>query len=339
MTVRFIGWYGRRNTGDEAFKEVHRRLFPDENIVWLQEDAAVITDHAPGDVFVLGSGEVFQPHFIKRIPPAAKFFIYGAALGRDFAGAVPELKGRLLGAWMRNRYDVETLKAMGVEAQYTPDVTFQLRYAANERQLPEELESERKKLIFIPSNGPYQAAQRTRDIGRTFYNLYLRQELAARLDSLAQYYDLFFLPFSFDPNEDDRAFIGDVYSLMQQRRAVTIVDEEMNPLDAARFIGSAQLVLSMHFHGAVFSTMMGTPFVSAAVTRDTTRFCEENEISNLMWAPSPRDDDDFLRIVKGAEDPATRKRLAELSGRLVQQATEAAGKSREAVLAVHEWSD
>ena len=35
--INFVGWYDRGNCGDEAFKAVHRQLFPDCEINWFVE--------------------------------------------------------------------------------------------------------------------------------------------------------------------------------------------------------------------------------------------------------------------------------------------------------------
>src|SRR3712207_6177615 len=113
--LTFLGWYGKHNAGDEAFKVVHEQLFPEVPKRWVT-DAREAGD-AANNLYVLGGGDVFLKYYIDTLPQEAKFFAYGVGLASDEQyGSVMAQKERLLGIWLRNPVDVAALKAQGAEA-------------------------------------------------------------------------------------------------------------------------------------------------------------------------------------------------------------------------------
>lgn len=330
--INFVGWYGRGNCGDEAFKAVHEQLFPDCEINWFVE---VPPDEARLDAtWVLGGGDVFLDYYIRQIPAEAPFFVYGVGLGSpDQIEHIAALRHRIKGIWLRNARDVEMLREVGVDARYSPDIVFQLADAARNRPLPPDvLGKDRKTAVIIPSNNAAQSATRRGDLGDFFYFNYMKIKMGAWMDDLAQYYDLVFLPFSFDENDIDLHFIAEVVGHMKRTSRVQIIKRQLDPLDAARVVADAQLVMSMKFHGLIFAMMMGRPFVNIGLTRKTQLLCEDNGFPQLSIPPYTITHDTLMSAVKQAENPDLLVRLRENAAALSSHAMQEGLLFRDAVL-------
>lgn len=319
----FVGWYGRGNSGDEAFKEVHELLFPGVPKTWLCDEEFT---PAPDDVYVLGGGDVFLDYYICRLPKDAPFFAYGVGLtSPEWKDKVLEYGDRLQGIWLRNREDAEYLKAKGLNAHYTPDITFQLKekIAAEPDPMPDWPAPGEKLLVVMPSNNAQQDAARSGKFAEYFYQEYMKFSLAAQLDELAKYYSVLLLPLSFDSNDMDVLYCHEIASMMRHRLKVRIAEEQLPPLKTARLVGKASLVLSMKFHGLMYATMGGVPFVNIGLTRKTEMYCLENGFADFSLRPYSFAHDPLMETVKRAEKPETRayieNRAAELSGEAARQ--------------------
>lgn len=333
--LTFVGWYGRRNAGDEAFRHVHEALFPGVPKRWICDarDAGDPADH----VYVLGGGDVFLPFYLDMIPPGAPFFAYGVGLGsaEQYATVLGQ-KDRLHGLWVRNAEDVEALRMQGVAAEYTPDLALLLGDAVRTRT-PHPATSPpgpaaRKRLAFCPSGNADQTALQRGDVADLMYNGYLKVALARALDELAAYYDIVMLPLSHDYKDMDLAFIGQVHGLMRRGDRATPVTEELDPLDVAAAIGACRLCVSMKFHGLVFAALSGVPFVNVGLTRKTVMFCASLGQEGLSIPPYTFTQGQLMAAVKVAEAPETSTAIRTAVAEKVEQARAAADSFRARVL-------
>jgi len=317
----FVGWYGRGNSGDEAFKEVHERLFPGIPKIWLCDEEFT---PSPDDVYVLGGGDVFLDYYICRLPKDAPFFAYGVGLtSPDWQDKVLDYRDRLKGIWLRNREDAEYLKARGLNAHFTPDITFQLKepIAAEPDPMPDWPPPGEKLLVVMPSNNAQQDAARNGKFAEYFYQEYMKFKFASELDELAKYYSILLLPLSFDSNDMDVLYCHEIASMMQRRRRVRIAEQSLPPLKTARLVAKADLVLSMKFHGLMYATMGGVPFVNIGLTRKTEMYCLENGFSEFSLPPYSFSRDPLVERVKRAEKPETRPYIEARATALAEEAT------------------
>jgi polysaccharide pyruvyl transferase WcaK-like protein len=336
VNVSFVGWYGRSNCGDEAFKEAHRVVLPDAALAWFCEERLAAN---PDTRFVLGGGDVFLDYYLDCIPADANFWVYGVGIGgtREYDLVVAH-KHRINGIWLRNRGDVEVLNGLGVQAHYTPDSVFNLRKQTLAWVRPPR--GLLPRLYVILSNNLYQSAQREGLIGRLCYLEYFKHELASSLDWLAQFYQIILMPFSTDPNDFDPGFCADVYSLMHKFNrktngdpAVRFLGEAPSPMKALEMLHGADMVLTMKFHGLVFATLLGVPFVNIGLSRKNQMFCADNGLSHLSIEDYSFSKDRLLEKVKAAESPEARLAVQNLGAELAGLAEVAAAKFRESLRA------
>lgn len=335
MGVTFIGWYGRDNCGDEAFKDVHRKIFPDQKLNWICDEDPENQSDAK---FVLGAGDVFLDYYLKSIPETSDFWVYGVGIGGDRGfDRILKYKDRIRGIWLRNAKDVAVLNGLGMQAQYTPDIVFNLREEARAQR--RRSDGGFKKMYVILSNNLYQDAHRLNSIRITSYLDYFKHELAQTLNGLSKFYQIIFLPFSMDPNDFDPGFCADIFSLMNKYNrpesgepAVRIIRQTPSPLEVMQMLGDADLILSMKFHGLIFSTLLGVPFVNIGISRKNQMFCSDNGLDHISIEEFSFSRPRLEARVKAAEDPRTRQLLDELGASLASQANAAAENFRKSVL-------
>lgn len=313
----FVGWYGRGNCGDEAFKDVHEMLFPTHEKVWV-DDRADMSSVPKSALYVLGGGDVVSDFYVHKIPPNQKFFMYGVGLAsleqRDY---VASMRDRLLGVWVRNTEDAAALAGVGVPARFTPDIVFQLSEAVgacDTSRLPRA--GERKMLLVFPSNNGPEAAARQRDLGAYHYYEFMIAEMAKTLDYIGKYYDIMFVPLSSNENDNDIIWAMRTSSLMKNKNNVTVLDRHLTPIEVAALTSRANMVMSMKFHGLIFALLAGRPFVNIGLTRKTQLLCEDNDLSHLCVPRHSFSYDRVLRCLKAAEAPDALAAVTDVSARL-----------------------
>jgi hypothetical protein len=120
VEIPILGWYNKRNIGDDAFKEVF------EAIASKTDPGATITYYTQRkippntDKIILGAGDVVRPFYLDRIPKEADIYIVGAGLG--YQSEIGLLEGRSVPfALFRNEADAELARSHGIDSEYCPD--------------------------------------------------------------------------------------------------------------------------------------------------------------------------------------------------------------------------
>ena len=329
MRLIFLGWYNRRNVGDESFKIVHNFLFPEIEKIWIENARGF--EFYEGDVVVVGAGDVVKPYYIETLPDDVRFFIYGCGLtdADDFDYTV-SLRERLHGAWFRNRADVEELAKRGVSARYTPDVFLQLTGQIFSFSPPAP--SARKRIAFMPSNFAFRDYQRRGDIKGSSYMNYFVHECAAILGELSKYYDIDLIAMSGDNNDDDLAFLNSVFSLSNNRSCMLVHEFNPDPIRTLEVVSSASLCISMKYHGIIFSLAAGIPFVDIGLTRKNAVFCTENGFDKVSVPHRSLHQERFADFVKFAESEPMVDLIAKQRKELSEMALDEGHRFREAIL-------
>jgi polysaccharide pyruvyl transferase WcaK-like protein len=328
MRLIFLGWYNRRNVGDESFKIVHHFLFPEVDKIWI-ENARGFEFHE-SDVVVVGAGDVVKPYYIKTLPSDVRFFIYGCGLtDADDLHYTVSLRERLYGAWFRNRTDVEELAKRGISARYTPDIFLQL---SEQIFFSQPMSSARKRIAFLPSNFASREYQRCGNIKGASYMNYFVHECAAILDELSLYYDIDLIAMSGDNNDDDMAFLNSVFSLSHRRSCMRIHEFNPDPIRTLEVVSGASLCISMKFHGLIFSLISGRPFIDIGLTRKNAVFCTENGFDKVSVPHHSLHQGRFANFIKFAESEPMMDLVVKQRNDLSELAREEGRRFREAIL-------
>lgn len=317
MAIKILGWFGRRNSGDEAFRDVHRLLLPEHTLAWLQPGEAAsfqpAADHYE-DVVLVSAGDIASAFYFDYIPPGARVIVYG--IGIAWPSQIAFLAGykdRILAIWVRNQVDVEPLRAAGLNAFYTPDIAFTLDAVVPNAPPPDK---PRKLAMVIVSDNMRAASLRLRDLPKFLTVQAFLYELADAIGYLSEWYDVQLVPFSFDQNDCDIGAIYDLLPRIKTSRPVQVMTEERAPLDMIAHMRAADLVVSMKFHGVIYSLMNATPFVAVSDTRKVRLVCAENGLADLYLPITGFTALAMRTAVKSAEAATTRQHIAETSAQL-----------------------
>ena len=281
MSINIIGWYGRNNCGDEAFKIAFPFLLKTNDLKFSEsEDLNCIN--------ILGGGDVIKPFYLNKIN--SPFYIIGAGLG--YESEINLLKEKkVIKAFFRNRKDVELARGIGINAEYIPDIVF---------ALPPPNKQKNKKSLGVVLNGAIIPGFNTRNPANVAYTEYFKWTIAECLDELSKYYDINFIPFSEDKHNRDVTMHYDVYGKMKLNNA-NLIDKPLSPIETIQCIANFDLFVTMKFHGAIFSTIAGTPFINIGLSRKIQQFCIEESIDGLSIDPYSLTYEKFMGVVKVAE--------------------------------------
>lgn len=310
--IPILGWYNQKNVGDEAFKDIFRAAITDA------DPGATISFEVPShpaksmprDKLILGGGDVIRSFYLQSLPRGVAIFPLGVGLG--YESEIQLLENLTIPfALFRNLDDVELARSHGISAEYCPDLTFFL-----DEPEPWPIKLKQGKTLAVLLSDEISPTSDRKDAKDYLYYEYFKWELASILDFLSDYYNICFIAFSTLASINDHKVSLDIYRRMSARGRVSFVAEPMSMAQALWAIKQCELVISMKFHGIMFSVNQGVPFINIAGTRKTQRFCTENELGHLSVPRYSLERERFLELVKLAEASETRRAIQSTSARL-----------------------
>lgn len=291
MRVNIIGWYNKKNCGDESFKVFFDDIFKGHDIVYTTQNIEENCDY-----YVLGGGDVVKEYYLSQIPKEKPLICIGVGLGYESESEFL-LNRNIKSLNVRNREDVEVFKKIGIEANYTPDIVFNLNKPI---EIKKKLEVNKKKLSVILTDhvNPSVANKNVKEL---MYNEYFKWELAESLDYLAQFYQIYFVSLSDYYYANDKKMCLDIQSRMNHGYKTEVFEESENPNNLMDFLQQMDINVSMKFHGLIFSTIINKPFINIGLSRKTNKFCQEMGLSELSFDPKTFTKDNFLTKIKHIE--------------------------------------
>jgi len=266
VRVCCVGWHGKSNLGDEAFRPV---------LEWFFEGCETVftCDFLPeADVYVLAAGDICKPAYLDLLK-GKQYYALGVGLGYESEASLLEAEE----SFFRNRKDADIAKNLGLNAHYTPDLAFHLTAAVSQKPT-------RKQLGVILSdciNPNFHTVLDVNKIKEFNYSEYFKWDMAETLMYLSRWYDIVFIPFSSDHHSYDYKMNLDVVNRMNNIENVKILEKPSSAQEAINLLSACDLVLTAKFHGIIFSMIAGTPFINIGVTRKTQKFCEEQNLELL----------------------------------------------------------
>lgn len=292
--IQVLGYYGKQNLGDDHFQLAFESLFGSKiDFLWTNDK---VDPHRP---LIVGGGDVIKRSYLDRIPTGMPYYVLGAGLGYESELDLLDypISGTLKEVYFRNHSDVHEARRRGLNAHLCPDLTFALDRPA---PLP-RYQRTKKRLAVILANSAVHPGMTLNEMPDVHYLEYMKWELAKALDRLTEWYEIHFLPMSRACYSFDETMHQEVASRMIHGYKAKLHDFNPHSTSFLQTVGDCDLVISMKFHGLIFSTIMGVPFVNIGLTRKTSLFCQENELSSLMVQPYSLTVDRLLDAVKRAE--------------------------------------
>jgi polysaccharide pyruvyl transferase WcaK-like protein len=306
MKIDVVGWYGRRNAGDEAFQYAMRDFFQGHEVNFVSPPQRP----QDGDIIVLGGGAVVSPYYLETLP--ADKPLYALGVGLEYESEVDLLAQHdFRHVMLRNPTDAAAAKAkLKCPVDAIPDLAFSLcqRYGSTPQKgtIGIFLTDYINPAIDRP---PEQFAAKAHNFHRGF---------AKVCDALVEKgYSLIFVPSCTWGYADDRRVAMDVLSHMKYVNRPMVGLSYLTPKSIIGTIDDFELTICMRFHAHIFSMIAGVPFVSIGRTRKVKLLLDEYDLQETVGAWF--EGDEFVsdlegtieRTLRGAE--AYRNRFATIS--------------------------
>lgn len=308
-----LGYFGYQNAGDDAFYDF-----------WVQRMGAPIAalsrnlTGTTAESAILGGGAIVNDYFISRLPASfTSLSLYGCSLpyGSDDVNLLIPLLDKIDDVHLRSKRDVDAAKAILPQAQYVPDLifghTFEDRHISIEELIshcevpPAGFKVERKNLFLFLSDH-----YRSSELSRHYIVESFKYKLAHAIDYLSQFYNIICIPMSMWHDSRDNVFAADVASKMKHRAKVAVIDRYLGPSYIYQAIKSqAALVLTMKYHGIVFSMSANVPFINIGDTRKNADLLFDSGLDGLNCSLNHFDNSAFLKTVKFAESSEVRENI------------------------------
>lgn len=280
MKINVVGWYGKKNIGDEAFKPAIDHIFKGHQIEYVTPP----NNHTDPDIVVLGGGAVASPFYLEKLPAKGRRY----ALGLDLAY---ESESDLLaaakfdGIFIRNKTDVEKWGwKFNCPVATMPDLSFFLKPTGADIFAKYKIKNTpgRKKVAVFPTDYVNPAIDRpSKEFGTKAYSF--AENMAKELDALKeQGWDVYVLCCSTGGYGDDRRMALQLAAFTKYPPIVVL--DTFEPQDMIDLIAQMDLSICQRFHSHLFSVIAGTPIVSIEYTRKVRVFLEELGIKDDITA-------------------------------------------------------
>ena len=124
--IYIYGYYGYSNCGDEAFKCVFEKYFKEFEYKFTSPNNPPPENPGKNDLLILGGGNVIDPYFLNSIKNwSDRIFIVGVGIS-SIAGLDLLLPMNPKTCYVRNKSELDIIKASLPNAEYTPDIVFSL---------------------------------------------------------------------------------------------------------------------------------------------------------------------------------------------------------------------
>jgi polysaccharide pyruvyl transferase WcaK-like protein len=290
--VNVIGWYGHKNIGDEAFQDIFKKIIPEDYEIKFTEKPDLTAD-----AIILGGGGVVRDSYLEGLENYAGP-IY--ALGVDIAvngqkwDRLKSIPFKHL--YVRSNEYVQIAQKEADNISYCPDITF-----LYDEEKPPFKKCEKKRIGLILSC----------DISaHTTIPLHIANTIKALTDV---YPTLIVMPFFTAPESDDPAINATIASLCDRSFNYII---PKTPSEAINEISKLDFLITMRFHGAIFATITGTPFVALANKGKCSLYCEQEHLYEHFVELSEANDVKLLnRISYISSQPNVQDKLLNIAAK------------------------
>jgi polysaccharide pyruvyl transferase WcaK-like protein len=254
MKINIIGWYGHKNSGDDAFEMFFRSKLSQHSLTFTEKP------DTSADITIFGGGGVLGHQYITDFPKDR--ICYGIGVDMALNGDQFE-KVRLLklgGIWLRSWEYAEIAKTLGIPAVYAPDLAFGLKVpvARHPRATPT------MGVILTDELQPRH-----------------EEALIQALTRFSQQYSLRFISMYEGDGVTDLAVNSRIEAALGIQGKTSLAADP-TPESVMNEIANVDVVLSMRFHGLIFATMVGTPFLALSNKGKCSLYCEQEGLKDFF---------------------------------------------------------
>lgn len=260
--VAILGWYGEKNVGDETFRQVFQQQLSGHELACVQK-----LGHAPfkPDHVIFGGGGVVCDWYFKGLTKEQPLYAMGVDLDTDGPRYDQWTSYNFQKLYCRSQLYTRDLRNRHKPVEYLPDIAFALNY-----QLAPIPERPKKRRIAI-----------------TLTNELLRYPKAldavhGLIDRFDEGWEVSFVTFYDGAKDADRDVHAAVLAKISPSAQIFQYNDYQDPAAILSLLSGMDLVLTMRFHGVIFSTMVGVPFISLSTVGKNSLYCEQESIADRI---------------------------------------------------------
>lgn len=252
--IHVLGYYGKDNIGDEAYKIAFPKLFKDYEFTFGEKI------QGKPDAIVLGGGDVLSPKFLKilEMHPQVKKYAFSINLRKSDIGPHLAQFDKIIS---RNFID---LRATDFKIQHLPDFTFVLESnKENGKQLIKELfnkyKSELYENVVVLTLNSFLCV-REKILARDYVAFdKICYDLANLMDNTNASFIL--VPFGNGFPQNDRISNAFVYANAKFWRKNLLLFEKLSIQQTLDIFAAVDAAVTTRLHSAIFSCIGETPFI------------------------------------------------------------------------------
>lgn len=269
MKINVVGWFDRKNVGDECFRYVLKDFFSGHDVKFVTPPSKCDSP----DIVVLGGGAVASPFYLNILPDCPRY-----AIGIDLAyESESELikNANFKEVYIRNNTDCNLLKTKVLcPVHLMPDLAFYLS-PTNANVLIKYKKTSKKTLGVFVTDYVNPALDRSNAEFRERADFFTIN-LAKKLDELSNEYEIILVPCSTAGYGNDIRINLDLVAFM--RNQPTYILETLNPIEMIDLMKDLDLALCMRFHAHIFALITETPIMSIEFTKKVKNLLEEHDL-------------------------------------------------------------
>ncbi len=257
--ITVLGWYGKKNIGDESYKLTFPKLFNNCEFTFtddLKENGS--------DEYVLGGGDVLSEELINKITSLNKPCRIISVSANDKID--PAQINKFESVFVRDNQSLEILKQKNISSNYLPDLAFALTpNKENGKKLIDTAFKDQKRhryerIVVVVLNGYLLDNYEDNFDVRRFLNF---QKLAFNLSHMMDSVNASFLfvPFGQDMPWDDRAANIAVLQKTKFWKKNAMIYSEDNVQNVLDIIAASDATISTRLHSTIFSIVGNVPFL------------------------------------------------------------------------------
>ena len=293
--VLIIGYFFRKNFGDDLFVDIYRTLFTRPELATYSVDFVSIDDlighkthytkHV--DVILVAGGDVLNTYFLNSLIQfinKIKFQgpIYGLSVGMPWTNVIYEDQCKIfsyLAIRSKSEHTMLTRAYTANSITYLPDISiFTPSLTSSVPTRPNSEGSSSKKRVGIFLN---------RDVYKNNLNYNkVITGLSSFLDTLTEY-ELHFIPFCTDPinpNKQDALINRDVAQQMKTQTHVVLHKTEKSIQEMWDLYNTLDFAICMRYHAHMLAALVKIPIMSIQTTTKTKYLMADMQLQDYIYA-------------------------------------------------------
>jgi polysaccharide pyruvyl transferase WcaK-like protein len=272
--VNVVGWYNKRNAGDEAYKLAFPALFKNS---FVFSDAPK-PEHKS---YVLGGGDILSPAFLKAMGKVqGKKSIASTAFPEKIDRKLIEQFGTVI---VRDQKSLDNAINNGVEAILAPDFAFILKGNVERgkriinKAFAEVNADQYERVVGIVVNSHLMASHDGYAYEQARFERF-SYEMAMAIDSTNA--SFLFIPFGKAMPWDDRAGAGVVASRCKFHKKNVPMYKDLSVQDTLDIVSALDCLVSTRLHSTIFAISNSVPFLDITHNHKNTNLLNTLDLSS-----------------------------------------------------------